>query len=200
MKRSQPTVGQSEPSALSKVTRAFVEHGHPLKMFLRRFVPQQHDIEDVAQEAFLRAFKVEQGEPVDHPKTLLFTIAKNIALNELRRKSRRVTDYIEECQSAPESSGATTEEEVLGLEQLEHYCTAVDELPEQCRRVYLLRKVHGLAHKDIAAQLNITVRTVERHLAKGVLRCRMHMEAAGDHNMEGQSVSVASLRQEGETL
>lgn len=169
------TSTQPPRGVLSAVTRSFLEHNTFLKAFLRRFMQRPQDIEDIAQEAFIRAFRTEQEQGVEHPKTLLFTIAKNIALNELRRKSRQVTDYVEECQQMPEASGATTEEEVLGLEHLELYCSAVDQLPEQCRRVYLMRKVHGLAHKEIAERLNITVRTVERHLAKGVLRCRQQL-------------------------
>lgn len=170
-----------------------------LKAFLRRFVHRHQDIEDIAQEAYIRAFKVEQGNAIDHPKTLLFTIAKNVALNELRSKARRVTDYIEESQAPPEANGPSTEEEVVALERLELYCSAVDGLPEQCRRVYLLRKVHGLAHKDIASQLGITVRTVERHLAKGVLKCRTYIrEQDGAAEMGNKpDVSAVAMHKKG---
>lgn len=184
-------------SSLSQVTNAFMEHGTFLKAFLRRFMHRPQDIEDIAQEAYIRAFKVEKNSEVEHPKTLLFTIAKNIALNELRRKSRRVTDYIEESQSPPdEAQGASTEEEVVALERLEQYCAAVDDLPEQCRRVYLMRKVHGLAHKDIAQRLNITVRTVERHLAKGMLKCQAYIQEQ-DAAAEGGASAVSNLRHQG---
>ena len=189
-------------TVLSAVTDAFVENGSYLKAFLRRFMQRPQDIEDIAQEAYIRAFKVEQEAGVDHPKTLLFTIAKNIALNELRSKAKRVTDYIEECEAEPEKVGATTEEEVVGLERLETYCSAVDKLPEQCRRVYLLRKVHGLPHKEIAQRLNITVRSVERHLQKGVMRCRTYMREEeallSQADTEGaQQSKVTNLTKEG---
>lgn len=183
------------PPGLSAVTDAFVQHGRYLKSFLHRYFTRQQDIEDIAQEAYLRAFKLEQGSDVNHPKTLLFTIAKNIALTELRSKARRVTDYMEECQSVQEES-ATTEDEMVALEHLEHYCAAVDRLPEKCRRVYLLRKVHGLSHKEIAERLNITVRTVERHLQKGLQRCRAQLREEGitDANVFSKS-PVVKLRQ-----
>ena len=171
MEKPQNT-NQRRYKGLSAVTGAFIEHGSYLKAFLRRFMHRQDDIEDIAQEAFARAFKVEQETDINHPKTLLFTIAKNIALNELRTKSRRVTDYIEECSTPPEMVGATIEEEIEALDKLETYCVAIDKLPPQCRRVYLLRKVHGLRHKEIAEKLNISIRSVERHLQKGATRCR----------------------------
>ena len=196
MKQAKNHKEAPQTGALSAVTSAFLEHSNFLKAFLRRFVSRHQDIEDIAQEAYIRAFKVEQNDSIDHPKTLLFTIAKNIALNELRSKSRRVTDYIEESQSAQEGEAPSTEEEVLGLERLDIYCEAVDKLPEQCRRVYLLRKVHGMSHKAIAQRLNITVRTVERHLAKGVLRCREQMREEGFTNGVLPQNGVTKLRRE----
>lgn len=176
-------------SSLSAVTQAFIDNNNYLKAFLRRFVQRSQDIEDIAQEAYIRAYKVEQKSGIDHPKTLIFTIAKNVALNELRTKARRVTDYIEESQAAIEPCTASTEEEVVALERLELYCSAVDGLPEQCRRVYLLRKVHGLSHKGIAEQLGITIRSVERHLAKGVLKCRHYMREQDDFAEAGGHLS-----------
>lgn len=180
---------QHGSKGLSAVTRAFIEHGTYLKAFLRRFMHRPDDIEDIAQEAFIRAFKVEQDSTINHPKTLLFTIAKNIALNELRTKSRRVTDYIEECSSPPEMVGATVEEELEALDKLETYCVAVDNLPPQCRRVYLLRKVHGLRHKDIAEKLNISLRSVERHLQKGAIRCR---DSLSKHDNAGSQTNAST--------
>lgn len=182
---------------LSAVTDTFVEHSRFLKSFLHRYINRDQDIEDIAQEAYIRAFKVEQNSEVEHPKALIFTIARNIALSELRSKARRVTDYMEECQAMPEAVSHTAEEEVVALEHLEHYCGAVDKLPEQCRRVYLLRKVHGLPHKEIAERLNITVRSVERHLQKGMLRCRTQLRDAGlGDELSATKKRIAKLQQE----
>jgi RNA polymerase sigma factor (sigma-70 family) len=160
---------------LTNVTRAFIENTGFLKAFLSRFLHRPQDIEDIAQEAYLRLLKSEKDSYIAHPKALLFTVAKNLALNELRSKARRVTGYIEECQIERESVGASIEEELEALDSLNIYCAAVDALPEQCRRVYLLRKVHGLPQKDIAERLGVTLRTVERHLQYGVIKCRAYI-------------------------
>ena len=175
MKPADDNKKQGKNIGLSAITSAFVQYEAYLKAFLRRFMNRQHDIDDIAQEAYLRAFKAEQSGSIEHPKTLLFTIAKNIALNELRNKARRITECIDECQTEPEFLISSTEEAVEALDSLETYCAAIDALPEQCRRVYLLRKVHGLPHKEIADKLHITVRSVERHLQKGVIKCRAYM-------------------------
>jgi RNA polymerase sigma-70 factor (ECF subfamily) len=135
----------------------------------------------VAQESYLRAFDAQQsGEELRSPKAFLFRIAKNIALNELGRKSRQLTDYIEDS-AQPDVLGAdsSAEERVIAQERLTLYCQAVATLPPQCRRAFLLRKVYGLSHKDIGEQLGISVSTVEKHIASGLLRCSLYLKERG---------------------
>ena len=158
---------------LSGISGIFLEHNTFLKKFLTRFLNREQDIEDVAQEAYLKAYIVEQdrGE-IEQPKAFLFSIAKNLALNELTRKSRQMTSYIEDCQEPVVVEGEnTTEKELEAWESLGIYCEAVATLPERCRQVYLLRKVHGLHHKEIAERLSISLSTVEKHLRVGVSCC-----------------------------
>jgi len=170
--------GISRPSgALSGVTRIFVENSSYLQSFLRRFLQKQQDIEDVAQEAYLKAYSVEQERAIEHPKAFLFTIAKNIAINELTKKTQQVTQYIEECKTLPVlESSSTSESELEAQQSLGIYCEAVATLPEQCRIVYLLRRVHGLKQQEIADSLGISVRAVQKHLQKGTLKCKRFID------------------------
>src|SRR5262245_12055701 len=93
----------------STISSGFVSHLPTLKRFLARFFSRPQDIEDVAQETYLRAFDAERaGEEVRSPKAFLFRIAKNLALNELARKSRLLTDYIEDLAS-PDVLGEESE-------------------------------------------------------------------------------------------
>ena len=67
---------------------------------------------------------------------------------------------------------ASADSEVEALESLGLYCNAVATLPEKCRQVFLLRKVHGLAHKEIAERMSLSVSSVEKYLLKSVLECK----------------------------
>ena len=125
------------------------------------------DVEDVLQEAFRLAYKAENGKEIEQPKSFLFQIAKNVALNQLRQKSRRPTDYLEDSESADVLvSEWTLEDEVIAQQKLEIHCAAVAALPPQCRKVYLMRKVYAMSYKEIAEALEITVSTVESHMEK----------------------------------
>jgi len=136
------------------------------------------DVEDVLQEAFRLAYKAENGKEIEQPKSFLFQIAKNVALNQLRQKSRRPTDYLEDSESADVLvSEWTLEDEVIAQQKLEIHCAAVAALPPQCRKVYLMRKVYAMSYKEIAEALEITVSTVESHMEKGFARCHAYVEA-----------------------
>lgn len=162
-----------KPRTLSAVSAAFVANSDFLKRFLARFFSDRQDIEDVAQEAYLRAYVAEQKKEIEQPKAFLFKIARNLALTQLTRKSNQITDYIEDSgDSTVIESGATVEGEVEALESFGLYCEAVAALPEKCRQVFLLRKVHGLPHKEIAERLSLSVSSVEKYLRRGVLESR----------------------------
>ncbi len=161
---------------MSAVSTAFLENHEFLKRFLGRFFSASQDIEDVAQEAYLRAYVAEQQKEIEQPKAYLFRIAKNLALTKLTKKSEKITDYIEECSaSVVIEYGAAADSEVEAQESLGLYCDAVAALPEKCRQVFLLRKVHGLAHKEIAERMSLSVSSVEKYLLRGILECRAFM-------------------------
>ena len=169
----------SEKSGLSNVSRAFLENGDFLKNFLKRFLSRAEDIEDLAQEAYLNAYRAEQERAIDQPKAYLFRVAKHLSLNELNRKSHQMTEYIEDRLAAiPLDGKDTVEDEVSAEQSINLYYEAVAELPKRCRRVFLLRKVSGLRHQEIADQLGITTSAVEKHLRNGTKSCRAYIERA----------------------
>ena|SRR5579872_3903020 len=165
-----PGTGGSEGA--TSLFAAYLRHESALKRFIARITRSVPDVEDIAQEAFLRAYAVERGRVIEQPKSFLFRIAKHVALSQLSRKSRQITDYLEDSdESQVIGTNHSAEDEVSAVQLLGVHCEAVAELSPQCRHVFLLRKVHGLSHKEIAGHLNIAVSTVEKHLIKAIEQC-----------------------------
>jgi RNA polymerase sigma factor (sigma-70 family) len=184
---------------LTAVSAAFLENTLNLKRFLTRYVSSQRDIEDVVQETYLRAFVSEQRKNVAQPQAFLFRIARNIALTALTRKSRQITDYIEDLASADVLGAEASADAHMEAEQLLGiYCEAVATLPQKCREVFLLRKVHGLSHKEIATRMSLSASSVEKYLQQALLTCRdfiRHGEGhAAEHDVAVQ-VSISAKRQ-----
>jgi RNA polymerase sigma-70 factor (ECF subfamily) len=69
---------------------------------------------------------------------------------------------------------SNTEQELETQRELEALGTVVAALPPQCRRVLIMRKIFGFTHREIARHMDISVRTVEKHLAKALQRCQAH--------------------------
>jgi len=162
---------------LSAVSAAFLENNDFLKRFLTRFFSDRQDIEDVAQEAYLRAYVTEHQKEIEQPKAYLFRIVRNLALTELTRKSKKITDYLEECgASVVIEYGAAADSVAEAEESLGLYCEAVAALPEKCRHAFLLRKVHGWTHKEIAERMSLSVSSVEKYLHRGIVDCRTFVQ------------------------
>lgn len=173
---------------LSSITATFVENNSFLKHFLVRYFSNAHDIEDVAQEAFLKSYQAELNKgSIEHPKAFLFKVARNIALKKLSKQSRIINENIEELCDSGVLLEYSAESEVEASEALGKYCEAISTLPFKCREVFLLRKVHGLSHKEIAARMSLSISSVEKYLKKSLLVCN-------EYNRRVNTPSPAAMR------
>lgn len=165
---------------LSTILEAYLENQTALKRYLRRFIHSREAADDLAQEAFVRAFAAETGRVIESPKAFLFKVAKNLALNELARQSTMSPEPLGDFDGQDvleDSSQAAADDVVDSRERLRLLARAIAALPPQCAKVFLLRKMQGMSQKEIAVRLNISVRTVENHVAVGLSRCRAYMRA-----------------------
>jgi RNA polymerase sigma-70 factor (ECF subfamily) len=173
---------------MSTILEAYLENEKALKRFLRRFIKSREGADDLAQEAFLRAFAAESERLIESPKAFLFKVARNLALNELARQSAAATQPLGDFEGREvleDSSQAAIDDAVDGRERIRMLARAIAALPPQCAKVFILRKMQGLSQKEIAARLNISVRTVENHVALGLVRCKAYMRAHGGASEQG---------------
>ena len=139
-----------------------------------------HDIEDIVQEAFVRCYEASKTTQIREPRSFLLATAKNLAINHVGRSENRLADRVAFFdESAVPLYTSTLEHSVEAEEQFLLLCRAVSQLPVQCRRAFILKKVYGLSRKEIAAYLEITESTVQKHVAKGLLMCAEYLEKAG---------------------
>jgi RNA polymerase sigma factor (sigma-70 family) len=179
---SSPTTPKQSPVAEQArwFTREVHRHDSSLKAFLRGSYPDVRDVEDVVQESYLRVWKRQAAKPIESVKAFLFTVAKHLALETIRRNHRSpifdvmdfgATTLVDDTPGAAEM--ACTREEVDLL------FAAVSTLPARTREVYLLRKFEGLSQKEIAARLGISSNTVEVHVGRANKRCTVYLRKRG---------------------
>lgn len=144
-----------------------------------RIVPPK-EVEDIVQETYVRICQIEKnGRSLEEPRAFLFKTARNLALDHLKRSETRLTISIDEAQdydlTEQREYADHTFEQVASAKEFALFCEAVRELPVQCRRVFVLKKVYGYSQREIARELSISENTVEKHVAMGVKRCTLFM-------------------------
>ena len=107
-------------------------------------------------------------------KDFIFTIARNLIIDYLRHyyKRQEITSYIYDMQEATTSD---TETHVITRDLQAHEWMKVIALPEQRRKVYCMSRYEDRSTAEIAATLNLSLRTVENHLFRGRKEVREYM-------------------------
>lgn len=145
----------------------FAESRDALHRYIRRFVGSSETTKEIVQEAFLRTYR--QGESVRTLRAFLFSTARNLAANEYRHQRTVEKGALGEiAASSVESKCESIEAEILRDEQNRLVQEAIDRLPLQCRAAFTLRIFHQCCYKEIAERLEISVKTVEKHIARGL--------------------------------
>jgi RNA polymerase sigma factor (sigma-70 family) len=177
---------------MSTILEAYLGNEVALKRYLRRFIRSREAADDLAQEAFLRAFAAESEKKIEAPKAFLFKVARNLALNELARQSSAAIEPLVDFDGQAvliDSNQVAADDVVDSRERIRLLARAVANLPPQCAKVFVLRKMKGMSQREIADRLNISVRTVENHVALGLSRCRAFMLANGGLSDDGRGNS-----------
>ncbi len=155
-------------------------HEAALRSYLRHSLSSSGEVDDLAQECFLRVIRLRTREAVVSPRALLFAVARNAVRDLLRRRGVAEVIPITEIDGrAVLDEGPDVVEIVSRRQELGLLTEAIASLPERCRQVLLLRKIQGLSQREIALRLGITENTVESLVASGTRRCGEFLRARG---------------------
>lgn len=144
--------------------------------FLRRMVSDSTDAEDLLQQTFFRVYK----KSLDHCRiesfsSWIFTVAANLARDELRRRSRtgkRTFTLDNGYAETIADRKATAVDNAAHSELRERIDWAVGCLDERYRAVFVLRDIEGLSYEEIARVLRIRIGTVKSRLNRARLKLR----------------------------
>jgi len=156
-------------------------------------ITRPHDIEDIVQETFIRSYEAAEKQPIRHARSFMLRTARNLALNHVGKHDNKLTDNIEDWSGSDVYlETASMESQFDSNKRFLLFCRAVRQLPVQCRRVFILKKVYGLRQREIAEFLGISQSTVEKHVAKGLLMCTEYMEEKGCPIGSGRDAATAT--------
>jgi RNA polymerase sigma-70 factor (ECF subfamily) len=140
----------------------------PLCNYAYTFIQDKDEAEEIVQSAFLSVW--EKRETIDIKtslKSYLYTMVRNTSLNVIKHEKIK-QKYVGEALALEERAHDGVAQTVLSAELESKIQEAIEALPEQCRLVFKLSRFEELKYAEIAAQLEISIKTVENHMGKAL--------------------------------
>lgn len=146
------------------------EHRPWLLGWLRRRLGCPYRAEDLAQDAFERVVARQDRYVLDEARALLTVIAKGLVVDHYRRAALEAA-CLDALARLPEPVAPSPEARAVLLETLVQIDRLLDGLPERVRRAFLLSQLDGLTYAQIAADLGVSVRTVQQYITRALTAC-----------------------------
>ncbi len=152
--------------------------GVDLLRYLTHMLGSRDAAADVAQDAYTRILTQADPVAITHPKAFLFKVAGRLALNHIRLSKRRHFDNViafdERDHGIP--TRMNPEDEQHRHQELMIAMGAVASMPERTREVFTLHRFKDFSYGEIAEQLDISRKTVEYHMSKGLKHLLFHCD------------------------
>ena len=163
-----------------------------LRTFIRRRVPDPRDAEDVLQDVFYELVEANRLlMPIDHVTGWLFRVARNRITDLFRRKrpdALRAADLwagdareeewrLDELLPSPDDGPEALYERAVLLDEL---ASAIDELPEEQREVFVAHELEGRSFKELAAETGVNVNTLLSRKRYAILHLRERLQDTYD--------------------
>lgn len=162
----------------ARIEQWFLTYSQDVYRFLVYYTGRT-DIDDLVQETFIRALKAMQGTEVENPKTWLFAIARNVAIDE-RRKAKLISWLPDIFLQHLVSPDKTPEESLMLSENKRLLYEMINQLKSSYRDVLILRGIKGLSSKETAEVLGWTEAKVNLtlHRAMKAIQNKRHVSIA----------------------
>ena len=152
----------------------FAKYSKTLHDFLYYKYGNQLNPEDKVQEAFIKLWDNCKSVSIDKAKSFLFTVANNTMLNAL--KHEKVKLNYQKLKPLKDFTNESPEFLMEESEYMQKYQNALANLTDGQREVFLLNRIEGKRHKEIATLLDISVKAVEKRLYGALKSLRKEIE------------------------
>ena len=139
--------------------------------------------EDIVQDSFLR-FHQYRKEAVGNVGGMLHRIASNLIIDRARSSRRRAEDLLPDDEGIAIANGEPSQEQALiDRERMDRASKIIDEMPPLRRKVFIMRRLHGMSAKEVGAAMSISPAAVDTHVARAVLALHRGFAAAEEHTI-----------------
>lgn len=158
-------IREGNRTAFEAVFRTYYED---LSRYAFSILRKKEESEDLVQQVFVNFWeKREQTIISGSLKSYLFRSVHNQSLNLIKHEKVKA-NYVEHSQYFDTKFHSEVEEELEGKELEGKIAEAIDTLPNQCRKIFIMNRMESLKYKEIADQLDISIKTVENQIGKAL--------------------------------
>jgi RNA polymerase sigma-70 factor (ECF subfamily) len=200
MTTDEELVARSRGGDLDSFNQLVLRWERPIYALAYRVIGREEDARDVAQDAFLRAFRSLHGFKGQAKfSSWLYRITLNLCRDWMRRQRRapfaQAPEGIDLIELATESTPAESIEDLVSRKELGRaVATAMSMLPEEQRTAIILKEYHGLTLQEIADLQGCPLSTVKTRLYQGLTVLRRQLEQAGVESIFGVERPRAVVR------
>ncbi|MBC3349371.1 sigma-70 family RNA polymerase sigma factor [Pseudomonas sp. SWRI196] len=152
-----------------------------LVCFLNARLGNRQAAEDVVHDAYVRVLERASDTPIEQPRAFLYRTALNLVIDGHRRNTLRQVESLEVLDSEERFFTPSPHTSLDHGQRLDLLQRALAELPPLCRESFLLRKLEGLSHPQIAERLGISRALVEKHIVNAMKHCRIRVRQWDAH-------------------
>ena len=164
---------------MKEIDLVFQQYYRPLCLYALHYLHDLDEAEDVVQDCFVRLLEAEKRDAhssvsslsMSNPqnlKSFLYASVRNACIDKLRRKNPIVQNI-----SPSDLSGIISDEQAVDSSSREaELWTAIEQLPERCREIFLMSKRDGMTYREIAEELCLSEKTVEHQISKALKTLR----------------------------
>ena len=159
------------------ISEVYRNHHNSLLAFLSFKLRSSSEANDIAQEAYARVLRHGLPEDIKCARAYVFKTANNLAINRLIERQRKREDQTVDLHDINlPSSQPTPEEDAQCQEKLRTLVSAVEELPQKCRKAFVLYKFEFLEYKEVAKRMNLTESMIRKYVLKGLRHCQRRLD------------------------
>jgi RNA polymerase sigma factor (sigma-70 family) len=160
---------QSRKDIVAWVGSHVLPHEAAVRAWLKRWTGRAQDIDDVIQEAYSRLASLDSVAHIGSGRAYLFQTTRNIVLEQVRRsKIIRIDNVTDMGTLSIVDEAPPLDRVVAGARELQRVEQLIDQLPMKCRRVFVLRRIHGVSQREIAGMFGISESAVEKLAMRGL--------------------------------
>ena len=155
-------------------------HHRDLVRYASRLVGDRDGGEEVVQNTYLRlAGRSTQPTAIEHPKAYAFAAARTAAVDFTARRNSEWLHRVDFAEVDRHAAGDDASAVLDRRHRIIRLAVLLNELPPSCQAAFIMNKIEGRGHREIAERLGVSVSMVEKHIIRALIHCRDLMRDDG---------------------